>query len=113
MTDTQYFPTDEIDQNPAEVSAADTTASQKDVAFLGYAICLLRRGSIRSEAWFTVTLSSGLPSHPMPSKLSGLPRAILKATGWLLYSHYSNGVCVCFFTVMEVYELVNCYWQDA
>ena len=37
MTDTQYFPTDEIDQSPAEATAADTAASQKDLAFLGYA----------------------------------------------------------------------------
>lgn len=36
MTDTQYFPTDEIEQNPAEVPAADTNTSQNDLAFLGY-----------------------------------------------------------------------------
>ena len=41
MTDTQYFPTDEIDQSPAEVAAADTHASQKDLAFLGCAIYFL------------------------------------------------------------------------
>lgn len=48
MTDTQYFPTDEIDQSPAEAAAADTAASQKDLAFLGYTF---KRFTISSQAF--------------------------------------------------------------
>ena len=39
ITDTSYFPTDEIDQAPAEAVVADPDAAQKDLAFLGYEIC--------------------------------------------------------------------------
>lgn len=35
ITDTSYFPTDEIDQGPAETPAASAGAAQKDLAFLG------------------------------------------------------------------------------
>ncbi|KAL4075839.1 kinase-like domain-containing protein [Scleroderma citrinum] len=48
MTDTQYFPIDEIDQNPAEVQTADANASQKDLAFLGYTF---KRFTISSHAF--------------------------------------------------------------
>jgi protein-serine/threonine kinase len=37
ITDTSYFPTDEIDQSAAEVSSGDAgTDARKDLAFLGY-----------------------------------------------------------------------------
>lgn len=36
ITDTSYFPTDEIDQVPAEGPVVDATDAQKDLAFLGY-----------------------------------------------------------------------------
>lgn len=36
ITDTSYFPTDEIDQAPAEAPVADAADAQKDLAFLGY-----------------------------------------------------------------------------
>ncbi|KAH7914332.1 kinase-like domain-containing protein [Hygrophoropsis aurantiaca] len=36
ITDTSYFPTDEIEQGPAEVPVADANGAQKDLAFLGY-----------------------------------------------------------------------------
>lgn len=35
ITDTSYFPTDEIDQNPAEAPTATPGGAQKDLAFLG------------------------------------------------------------------------------
>jgi protein-serine/threonine kinase len=35
ITDTSYFPTDELQEVPDEPSGADTTGSNKDLAFLG------------------------------------------------------------------------------
>lgn len=35
ITDTSYFPTEEIDQGPAETPAASAGGAQKDLAFLG------------------------------------------------------------------------------
>lgn len=35
ITDTSYFPTDEIDQSPPEAPTASTGGGQKDLAFLG------------------------------------------------------------------------------
>jgi protein-serine/threonine kinase len=35
ITDTSYFPTDEIDQSPQEPSSPDTNGASKDLAFLG------------------------------------------------------------------------------
>lgn len=36
ITDTSYFPTDELEQVPDEPVSADTTGANKDLAFLGY-----------------------------------------------------------------------------
>ena len=36
ITDTSYFPTDELDQVPDEPSGGDTTGAHKELAFLGY-----------------------------------------------------------------------------
>jgi protein-serine/threonine kinase len=36
ITDTSYFPTDELDQVPEEPVGADTSGANKDLAFLGY-----------------------------------------------------------------------------
>jgi protein-serine/threonine kinase len=36
ITDTSYFPTDELDQVPDEPAAGDTTEAHKELAFLGY-----------------------------------------------------------------------------
>ena len=36
ITDTSYFPTDELEQVPDEPVGADTTGASKDLAFLGY-----------------------------------------------------------------------------
>ena len=36
ITDTSYFPTDELDQAPEEPVAADAGGANKDLAFLGY-----------------------------------------------------------------------------
>lgn len=35
ITDTSYFPTDELEQVPEEPAGADTTGTNKDLAFLG------------------------------------------------------------------------------
>jgi hypothetical protein len=47
ITDTSYFPTDELDQVPDEPAGGDTTGANKELAFLGYVVldygcCLLR-----------------------------------------------------------------------
>lgn len=47
ITDTSYFPTDEIDQAPAESPVADAADAQKDLAFLGYTF---KRFTISSHA---------------------------------------------------------------
>ena len=44
ITDTSYFPTDELEQVPDEPVGADTTGASKDLAFLGYVLspqCLM------------------------------------------------------------------------
>lgn len=38
ITDTSYFPTDELEQVPDEPVGADTTGASKDLAFLGCVI---------------------------------------------------------------------------
>jgi len=43
ITDTSYFPTDDIEQAPAEAPVADPNGAQKDLAFLGYEVCSPRR----------------------------------------------------------------------
>ncbi|KAG2154805.1 hypothetical protein DEU56DRAFT_948236 [Suillus clintonianus] len=43
ITNTSYFPTDEIDQAPAEALVADSADAQKDLAFLG---CTFKRFTI-------------------------------------------------------------------
>jgi protein-serine/threonine kinase len=40
ITDTSYFPTDELDQVPEDPGTGDNTGANKDLAFLGYAIQL-------------------------------------------------------------------------
>jgi hypothetical protein len=36
ITDTSYFPTDELDQVPEDITDGDNTGANKDLAFLGY-----------------------------------------------------------------------------
>ena len=38
ITDTSYFPTDELDQAPESATGQDSKASTKDLAFLGFVI---------------------------------------------------------------------------
>ena len=38
ITDTSYFPTDELDQAPEEAPVADSSGGNKDLAFLGWVI---------------------------------------------------------------------------
>jgi len=44
ITDTSYFPTDDLEQVPDEPAGADSTGANKDLAFLGYVIGYTRRG---------------------------------------------------------------------
>ncbi|KAI0921115.1 Serine/threonine-protein kinase, variant 2 [Taiwanofungus camphoratus] len=48
ITDTSYFPTDELEQVPEEPVSADTTGASKDLAFLGYTF---KRFTISSQAF--------------------------------------------------------------
>ncbi|KAH9899856.1 kinase-like protein [Cubamyces lactineus] len=48
ITDTSYFPTEELEQVPDEPVGADTTGASKDLAFLGYTF---KRFSISSHAF--------------------------------------------------------------
>lgn len=41
ITDTSYFPTDELEQVPDEPVGADTTGANKDLAFLGCVLLAL------------------------------------------------------------------------
>ena len=38
ITDTSYFPTDEIDQVPGSATELDSKATAKDIAFLGFVV---------------------------------------------------------------------------
>ena len=40
ITDTSYFPTEELDQVPDEPAGGDTTGAHKELAFLGYVALL-------------------------------------------------------------------------
>lgn len=48
ITDTSYFPTEELEQVPEEPSAGDASGANKDLAFLGYVMSCtdLRKGVI-------------------------------------------------------------------
>ena len=39
ITDTSYFPTEELENVPDQPVGADTSGAHKDLAFVGYAIC--------------------------------------------------------------------------
>jgi hypothetical protein len=39
VTDTSYFPTEDLNDVPTEPVGADTDTSSKDLAFLGYTVC--------------------------------------------------------------------------
>jgi hypothetical protein len=43
ITDTSYFPTEELDQVPEDLATGDSTGANKDLAFLGYGFCCLLR----------------------------------------------------------------------
>lgn len=49
ITDTSYFPTDELEEVPDEPMGADTSGANKDLAFLGYVLLLIpRRDTLNS-----------------------------------------------------------------
>ena len=70
ITDTSYFPTDELDQVPDEPVGADTTGAHKDLAFLGYVVLIFfsrarsRRGG--NETKGTVLFPTGIRSRGSP-----------------------------------------------
>jgi hypothetical protein len=46
ITDTSYFPTDELEEVPEEPAGADTSGANKDLAFLGYVHIFLSAGHV-------------------------------------------------------------------
>lgn len=56
ITDTSYFPTDELEQVPEEPAGAENSGANKDLAFLGWVI--------RFHSWSSFLISSilGIPS---------------------------------------------------
>jgi len=48
ITDTSYFPTEELDQVPDEPAGGDITGAHKDLAFLGYTF---KRFTLSSNAF--------------------------------------------------------------
>jgi protein-serine/threonine kinase len=54
ITDTSYFPTDELEQVPDEPVGGDSTGANKDLAFLGYVVarCFLFECSISAFCAF-------------------------------------------------------------
>lgn len=69
VTDTSYFPTDELDQVPEE-TPAEASAASKDLPFLGY-VNFTSNSLIRRNRNL-VTRLNGFQSHLMHSKLSVL-----------------------------------------
>jgi len=51
ITDTSYFPTDELDQVPDEPAGGDTTGAHKELAFLGYVVLSIFDPSRRLGNW--------------------------------------------------------------
>ena len=46
ITDTSYFPTDELEQVPEEPTGGDASAANKDLAFLGYVLSSASENSL-------------------------------------------------------------------
>ena len=70
ITDTSYFPTDELEQAPEEPAGPDNSGANKDLAFLGYVAAALHAPRSRlTDGRRTGTRSSGLPSHHPLSNL--------------------------------------------
>lgn len=74
ITDTSYFPTDELENVPEEPVGGDTSGANKDLAFLGYVVSLrvlsilvYINGLERGLSLWTGTHSSGSLSHRMRS----------------------------------------------
>jgi hypothetical protein len=69
ITDTSYFPTDELDQVPDEPVGGDTTEAHKELAFLGYVALEVLRGFDRhldskADVFPTAIHSRGSPFPP-------------------------------------------------
>ena len=62
ITDTSYFPTDELEQVPDEPVGGDTTGANKDLAFLGYVLSPFfsrynfRESSLSFRVWYGITI---------------------------------------------------------
>lgn len=63
ITDTSYFPTDELDSVPDQPVGADADGTNKDLAFLG---CVFLRGN--AYHYLTVYFTD-IPSRDLPSRL--------------------------------------------
>jgi hypothetical protein len=69
ITDTSYFPTDELQEVPDEPTGADTSGSNKDLAFLGFVLTFMVARACLSD--ITGTLSSGLTTIQALFECSG------------------------------------------
>ena len=58
VTDTSYFPTDELDQVPEDPAANDTSGANKDLAFLGYVFFIVSCVSQLNESSFQLYLQA-------------------------------------------------------
>ena len=59
ITDTSYFPTDELEQVPDEPVGADSTGANKDLAFLG---CVVQTSSLHHRS-VSFGVSTGVQIH--------------------------------------------------
>jgi hypothetical protein len=69
ITDTSYFPTDELEQVPEEPAGADTSGAHKDLAFLGYVAVIVGQCTLLIGLP-PVTLSNGSLSLQMLSDVA-------------------------------------------
>jgi hypothetical protein len=81
MTDTSYFPTDELQEVPDEPSGGDTTGANKDLAFLGSAS--------------TLSASTILPNPSVGTRSSASTTTRVECEGWIasvllrVFGHWS------------------------
>jgi hypothetical protein len=65
ITDTSYFPVEDLEQGPGdEAAGADAGDSSKDLAFLGYVLPLLSWPLLRADS-FTIDIPSNASPFPM------------------------------------------------
>ena len=100
VTDTSYFPTDELDQVSEEPATGDSGGANKDLAFLGYVFLLLWE-SPPKWVYLPVIPSSGSRSPLLPSNPTSF------------YIHYSWSVLDCLIPIYTIsVTLVGCRLQQ-